>query len=78
MEPNHTLVAITDGITEARVGSCLFGKEGIYDFLSTCQAEHPEEVAAGLLEAAKAHAGGSLQDDAAILILKWNPVLQDK
>ncbi|MCX6343804.1 MAG: SpoIIE family protein phosphatase [Armatimonadetes bacterium] len=78
LEANDTLIALTDGITEARVGSCLFGKEGVYDFLSTCRADHPEEVAAGLLEAARAHAGGSLQDDAAILVLKWNPALQNK
>jgi PAS domain S-box-containing protein len=65
------VVMVTDGITEARPSPTLvFGKAGVLRYLS----EHPEvpfsEIPTGLLEAARTHGGGRLQDDAAIVVFQ--------
>ena len=64
-----TVVMMTDGITEARQArGSLFGKDRVIAWLR----EHPgatlDEIADGLLEAARSYAGGELRDDAAVLI----------
>lgn len=65
-----TIIMVTGGITEARAaGVVLFGQEGVMDYLSRHRSLSPEEIADGLLEAAKAHAGGTLQDDAAVVVI---------
>jgi serine phosphatase RsbU (regulator of sigma subunit) len=70
LEPGDTVVMITDGITEARRSARgLFGKEGVIGYLTGTKHGSPEGIAAGLMDAAKAHAGGNLQDDAAVLVL---------
>lgn len=65
---DDVVVMVTDGITEARPSPTLtFGKEGVVRYLS----EHLEvpfsEIPSGLLEAARTHGGGRLQDDAAVV-----------
>ena len=72
--PGDTLVMVTDGITEARKGGVLWGKEGMIAFLSRASLRSPDEFADGLLEAAKQHAGGGLHDDAAIIVLQVGDV----
>jgi sigma-B regulation protein RsbU (phosphoserine phosphatase) len=70
LEPGDTVVMITDGITEARRSAGgLFGKEGIIAYLIRIEHGSPEDIAVGLMDAAKAHAGGNLRDDAAVLVL---------
>lgn len=70
LEPGDTVVMTTDGITEARRSAReLFGKEGIIAYLARTKHGSPEDIAAGLMDAARAHAGGNLQDDAAVLVL---------
>lgn len=65
-----TIVAVTDGITEARTpDKGLFGKEGVMEYLSLNPDAPVDEIAAGLLEAARSFAGGRLQDDVVILAL---------
>ena len=71
MNAGDVVVMLTDGITEARTtGPVFFDKEGVAEFLTENPDASPDEVAAGLLEAAKAHAGGDLQDDAAIIVFE--------
>jgi|GEM_PF-2405189 len=69
--PGDTLVIVTDGITEARAtGPVLFEKKGMIEFLSTDAADSPSSTASGLLDAATKHAGGHLQDDAAVVVVR--------
>jgi PAS domain S-box-containing protein len=70
LQPGDTLVLVTDGITEARRNGVLWGKDGMIGFLSHPSRSSPEEIADGLLEAAKAHTGGGLHDDAAIVVVQ--------
>jgi len=65
------IVAMTDGITEARRSSTeLFGKDRVLDYLRGKSNLEVDDVATGLISAAKAHTGGRLQDDTAVLALK--------
>lgn len=70
LAPGDTIVLVTDGITEARGGNrVLFEKKGMVQYLADNAEASPDETASGLLEAATAHAGGRLQDDAAIVVV---------
>lgn len=69
MEMGDDVVMFTDGITEARTGGVLFEKQGVVRKLSEVGKASPDEIAEALLEAAIVHAGGDLQDDAAIVVL---------
>jgi len=71
LAPGDSVVIVTDGITEARApGTILFKKKGIIEYLSNNMASSPDETAGGLLAMATAHAGGQLQDDAAVVVLR--------
>jgi PAS domain S-box-containing protein len=71
LKDGDRIVMFTDGITEARRnGSSLFGVEGIVQYLQTCKKAPADDIASGLLKTAKKYAGGSLQDDAAIIIFE--------
>ncbi|MCW3061904.1 MAG: SpoIIE family protein phosphatase [Capsulimonas sp.] len=66
-----TIVAFTDGVTEARKGYDLFG----YDRVGAVAAGNPasvplDEVGDQLLCAAREFAGGKLQDDACLLLAR--------
>ncbi|MEN6372317.1 MAG: SpoIIE family protein phosphatase [Armatimonadota bacterium] len=68
LRQGDAFILVTDGITEARPdATALFGREGIIKYLSENPGASLNEIPDGLLEAARAHAGGSLQDDAAIV-----------
>lgn len=70
LEPGEMIVLLTDGVVEARSSTGdFFGKESVIAYLQEHPDASPEEVAAGLLEAAINHSGGKLLDDAAILAL---------
>lgn len=76
LRPGDFVTIVTDGITEARVTSDnMFGLEGMKLFLSKAELRSPDIAADGLLAAAKEHGGGSLNDDAAVLVfgLKETP-----
>lgn len=69
LEPEDTVVVVTDGITEARPKSIeLFGKDGIVSFLMRNRETPLDKIPTGLLEAARSHAEGDLKDDAAIVV----------
>lgn len=70
LQPGDRILMFTDGITEARSGGEMFGEQGVIQFLSACEGLSCDEIASGLMESAKAYAGGSLQDDAAVLVLE--------
>jgi len=71
MEHEDTIIVLTDGVSEARSpGPDLFGLDRIFDYLSSNGEASPDDVALGLLIEATRHAGGQLQDDAAIVVIK--------
>ena len=66
-----SVVIVTDGITEARApGTVLFRKKGVVEYLSNNMSASPDKTAGGLLEVATMHAGGQLQDDAAVVVIR--------
>jgi len=70
LDPGDLVVMVTDGITEARApGLVMLGKERLIDFVTRHRNCTPGEIATGLMDAATHHAGGQLQDDAAIVVL---------
>lgn len=69
LDPGDIVVAVTDGITEARTTENeLYGKERLLDFVKQSRNASLDDIAAGLLAAATEHAGGQLQDDAAVVV----------
>jgi sigma-B regulation protein RsbU (phosphoserine phosphatase) len=69
LEPGCTLVLYTDGVVEARsVAGDQFGPDRL--LAATRHAPSAEAVAVELLEAVTRHAGGALDDDAAVLVLR--------
>jgi serine phosphatase RsbU (regulator of sigma subunit)/PAS domain-containing protein len=72
LPPGATLVLYTDGVIEARsVSGQEFGWDGLRAATARCCAPASAEAVAGeLLEAVTRHAGGSLDDDAAVLVLQ--------
>lgn len=69
LEPGDDIIMLTDGITEARTETDVFEREGVIRNLTKLGHAKPDEIAEALLQAAMAHAGGDLQDDAAIVVL---------
>lgn len=71
IRPGDTLVMVTDGITEARSAEAdLYGAEQVVSYLQQTDDTSPDHIASDLLDAAVAHAGGCLQDDAAVVVLR--------
>ncbi len=67
---SESLVLYTDGLTEARHGSELYGEERLISFLSNLTAENPKEVAEALLAEARRFARGRLEDDLVVVVLR--------
>ncbi|MHB9036146.1 MAG: PP2C family protein-serine/threonine phosphatase [Armatimonadota bacterium] len=69
--PGDVMVMVTDGITEARSPSRdFFNKKGLKRYLSGGHHSDLDSLAQGLVDAARAHADGNLQDDAAVVVLQ--------
>lgn len=67
--PGDKLILYTDGITEARSGSNLFGMERLENTVIEHGGESADELVAGILNAASDWAHGNLRDDTAVLIV---------
>lgn len=76
---DHDLIVLfTDGITEARRDKVFFGTDRIKEvILETADLSAPETVAA-LFAEVRTFTGGSLKDDAGVLVIKALPVFQSK
>jgi len=71
LNPGDRIVMITDGISEARAeGVVLFEKRGVIEYLVENYNASPSLLIGGLLDAAIEHAGGQLQDDAALVVFE--------
>jgi len=70
LEPNDVLLIYTDGITDARSQSRFLGIEGLIDILVPNVDKDERRIAEVVFDEATNMAGGSLRDDAAVLVLK--------
>jgi chemotaxis methyl-accepting protein methylase/GAF domain-containing protein len=70
----ETLVLYTDGLTEARRDSDLFGEERLLRAAQELHRDGVQALSDGLLMAAQDFAGGELQDDVAILSVRRSAV----
>ena len=67
--PGDSIILYTDGVTEARRGSELFGEPRLVEVLRSLASRSADEIAAGL-EAAVAEFRRSASDDTAILVVQ--------
>jgi phosphoserine phosphatase RsbU/P len=68
--PGDRIILYTDGLTEARHDSEMFGEEGIERILKQAGRLSPDEVADALLSAASDWAEGRLRDDTAVIVIE--------
>jgi len=75
LEPGDWLVLHTDGVTEARdPDGAFFGDHRLVDFLEreAASAHPPAETVRRLMHAVLTHQNGLLQDDATVLLARWD------
>ena len=71
--PGDVLVIYTDGFIEARnIRGEFLGEQGLLDALDNLDMNEPESLAPRAYERVSAFAGGTLEDDATILVLRLN------
>lgn len=72
MEKGDKILLYTDGVTEAfnREKNIEFGKAGLESVIRQLGVQDGKRLAEGIIEEAKKHAGKSLTDDMAVLILE--------
>jgi serine phosphatase RsbU (regulator of sigma subunit) len=63
-------VIYTDGVVEARTGSELFGLERLDAVLAEHASEPAQAIAEAVIAACRAHSGGNLTDDCAVVVIK--------
>ena len=74
LRPGDRLVLFTDGVLEAaRPDGVEFGDAGIVAHAEAHRSAGAADASAALIEAAGAHAGGVLSDDATVLVVTVNP-----
>ena len=74
LEPGDWLCLYTDGVAEARDASgAWFGEDRLKDFLTReiAAGQPPPETVRRLTQAVLKHQGGLLQDDATVLLARW-------
>ncbi|SDL09143.1 Serine phosphatase RsbU, regulator of sigma subunit [Glycomyces sambucus] len=74
LDVGDALVFFTDGVTERRDGSAMFGHERIERAVRGAAGKSARQIATGLLEAVEAFSPESPRDDIAILVVRCDPV----
>lgn len=69
-EPDDVAVLYTDGLAEARRGGALFGEDGVAAMIRRDPTASPDVLTKSLVEAARDFAGGPIDDDVAVLVLR--------
>lgn len=70
MESGDLVVMYTDGLAEARADGSLFGEERIIKVAERELNAAPDVLCKALIDAAKDHAGGVIDDDTAIMAIR--------
>jgi AmiR/NasT family two-component response regulator len=70
LPPGAALALFTDGVTEARTRTEMFGSDGVLEVVRAHASKTAEAIAEAILTGAAEFSGGRLNDDAAILVLK--------
>ena len=71
LEPGDTLLLTTDGLTEARRGGEMLGTEGLTRLAAEALGPGAlPDVGAAIMARVKDYAGGSLRDDACLLLAR--------
>lgn len=70
ISPGDTLVLYTDGFTEARRGNTFLQVEGLASLLGEYREETADDMVEGVSQSVTDYSGGSLRDDATILVVK--------
>ncbi len=69
-DPDDVAVLYTDGLAEARRGGALFGEDGVASMIRRDPTASPDVLTKSLVEAARDFAGGPIDDDVAVLVLR--------
>jgi len=69
LRSGDTAIFFTDGLTEARLGQDLFGRDGVAGAVANCVGLNPSEICERL-EQAVVEAGYQLRDDLATVVLR--------
>ncbi len=69
-DPDDVAVLYTDGLAEARRGDALFGEDGVASMIRRDPTASPDVLTKVLVEAARDFAGGPIDDDVAVLVLR--------
>ncbi len=69
-DPDDVAVLYTDGLAEARNGDALFGEDGVASMIRRDPTASPDVLTKVLVEAARDFAGGPIDDDVAVLVLR--------
>jgi serine phosphatase RsbU (regulator of sigma subunit) len=64
------VVLYTDGVVEARTERELFGVDRLDALLAAHADDSPQAIAEAVIEACRAHSGGNLTDDCAVVVIK--------
>jgi serine phosphatase RsbU (regulator of sigma subunit) len=64
------VVLYTDGVVEARTERELFGVDRLDAVLAVHADDSPQAIAEAVIEACRAHSGGNLTDDCAVVVIK--------
>jgi serine phosphatase RsbU (regulator of sigma subunit) len=73
LEPGDAVVFYTDGVTEARVGSEVFGDARLADVLAACVGADAAAIARQVDHAARDFQAGEQRDDVAVLVVQSVP-----
>jgi serine phosphatase RsbU (regulator of sigma subunit) len=65
-----SVVLFTDGVTEARSGGEVYGEERLDELLRASAGLRAQQLADAVLDDCRAHAGGELGDDCAVVVIR--------
>jgi serine phosphatase RsbU (regulator of sigma subunit) len=70
LQPGDAVLLYTDGVTEERSESEVFGEDGLRDVLASCRGQDAQAIVAAVGDAVEAFRREAPRDDMAILVLR--------
>ncbi len=74
--PGDALVSFTDGVTEGRGATGMFGDHGLRETIAAARGLDADAIAERVVRDALEYQGGHTQDDVAVLVLRVPPSLE--